>query len=149
VVGHIGFEPRALLRWKGPLRHDELDDNHRYGMLSAFLAAATVTAAATLGTMVMLAVARRWSPHASSAPQRVPVLGGFEPQTHAWSRFHVRYYPMALLFIAFEMEMMFMYPWAVVFVEEGAKALVEMGMFLGILAVGVIYGWREGVFRWQ
>ncbi len=86
---------------------------------------------------------------ASSAPQRVPFIGGFEPATHAWSRFHVRYYPMTLVFLPFEMEMMFMYPWAVVYVEEGAKALVEMGMFLSILSVGIVYAWREGAFRWQ
>jgi NADH-quinone oxidoreductase subunit A len=118
-------------------------------MLNAFLAGATVTAAATVGTLALLTLARRWSPQRSSASQRVPVLGGLEPETHAWSRFHVRYYPMTLLFIAFEMEMMFMYPWAVVFVEEGVTALVEMGMFLAILSVGIVYGWREGAFRWQ
>lgn len=82
-------------------------------------------------------------------PQRAPFLGGGTPETHAWQRFHVRYYPMTLLFIAFEMEMMFMYPWAVVYVETGPKALAEMGMFLGILSIGILYGWREGVFRWQ
>ncbi len=82
-------------------------------------------------------------------PRRAPFLGGGLPETHAWQRFHVRYYPMTLLFIAFEMEMMFMYPWAVVYVETGIVALAEMGMFLGILSVGILYGWREGVFRWQ
>lgn len=82
-------------------------------------------------------------------PQRAPFLGGGEPSSHAWSRYHVRYYPMTLLFIAFEMEMMFMYPWAVVYVQEGVKALAEMGMFLTILSVGIVYGWREGIFRWQ
>ncbi|PVA08913.1 NADH-quinone oxidoreductase subunit A [Pelagivirga sediminicola] len=82
-------------------------------------------------------------------PQRAPFLGGGLPETHAWQRFHVRYYPMTLLFIAFEMEMMFMYPWAVVYVETGIVALAEMGMFLGILSIGILYGWREGVFRWQ
>lgn len=56
---------------------------------------------------------------------------------------------MTLVFVAFEMEMMFMYPWAVVFVSEGIKALAEMGMFLAILSVGILYGWREGIFRWQ
>lgn len=85
---------------------------------------------------------RQWS-------ERAPVLGGAEPDTHAWNRFHVRYYPMVLVFIAFEMEMMFMYPWAVVFVREGVKALVEMGMFLTILSVGIVYAWREGALRWQ
>ncbi len=85
----------------------------------------------------------------TTAPQRVPVLGGSEPVTHAWSRFHLRWIPMALVFIAFEMEMMFMYPWAVVFVPEGGKALIEMGMFLSILSVGVVYAWRERAFQWQ
>lgn len=86
---------------------------------------------------------------ASSVPQQVPFLGGGTQQTHAWQRFHIRYYSMTLLFITFEMEMMFMYPWAVVFVAEGMKAMVEMGMFLTILSVGILYGWREGIFRWQ
>ncbi len=82
-------------------------------------------------------------------PELVPFLGGMQPETHAWGRYHARYYPMTLLFIAFEMEMMFMYPWAVVYVEEGVTALAEMGMFLAILALGVLYAWREGAFRWQ
>ncbi len=86
---------------------------------------------------------------ATSEPQKVPFLGGGDPVSHAWQRYHARYYPMTLLFIAFEMEMMFMYPWAVVFLQEGMKAMVEMGMFLAILSVGILYGWREGVFRWQ
>ncbi len=86
---------------------------------------------------------------AATWPQRAPFLGGGSQSTHAWQRYHLRYYPMTLLFIAFEMEMMFMYPWAVVYVEEGLKALGEMAMFLSILSVGIVYAWREGVFRWQ
>lgn len=84
-----------------------------------------------------------------SEPQKAPFLGGCTPATHAWQRYHVRYYSMTLLFIAFEMEMMFMYPWAVVYVAEGLKAMAEMGMFLAILSIGILYGWREGIFRWQ
>lgn len=118
-------------------------------MLTAFLAGLIVAVLAMTATAACVIIARRLTDGASTAPQRVPTLGGFEPETHAWSRFHVRYYPMTLLFIAFEMEMMFMYPWAVVYVEEGVTALAEMGMFLAILSVGIVYGWREGVFRWQ
>ena len=118
-------------------------------MLAAFLSSLTVAAAAALATAACVVVARRTSPYRSTAPQRVPVLGGLEPGTHAWNRFHVRYYPMALLFIAFEMEMMFMYPWAVVFAELGLKAYVEMGVFLALLSLGVLYAWREGALRWQ
>ena len=95
-----------------------------------------------------LAVQRIGSQDGATWPGRAAFLGGGQPEAHAWQRFHVRYYPMTLLFIAFEMEMMFMYPWAVVFVEEGLKAMAEMGMFLAILAVGLLYGWREGAFRW-
>ncbi len=80
---------------------------------------------------------------------RAPTLGGGCAQTHAWSRFHARYYPMTLVFIAFEMEMMFMYPWAVVYVREGVTALVDMGVFLGLLSLGILYAWREGALRWQ
>jgi len=118
-------------------------------MTSAFAAVIAVTAVA-VGVQALVVVRQRWNdPYTSVAPQRVPILGGGEPATHAWSRFHVRYYPMTLVFVAFEMEMMFMYPWAVVYVEEGVKALVEMGMFLTILGVGIVYAYKERVFSWQ
>lgn len=55
---------------------------------------------------------------------------------------------MLLLFIVFEMEMMFMYLWVVVFVVEGGKVFMEMGMFLVIFVVGFVYGWCEGIFWW-
>lgn len=98
-------------------------------------------------------IAVRWLPTAIgdptlTAPERVPFLGGALPEVHSWSRYHVRYYAMALLFLAFDMEMVFMYPWAVVFVEEGVLALVEMLMFIVILVLGILYAWREGALRW-
>lgn len=83
-----------------------------------------------------------------TAPERVPFAGGSQPRVHAWSRYHARYYPMALVFLAFDMEMVFMYPWAVVFVREGVVAMAEMGMFIGILMLGVLYAWRERALEW-
>ena len=83
-----------------------------------------------------------------SPRQREVFLSGHSPREHAISRFHPRWYPVALLFLAFDMEMVFMYPWAVVFVDIGLKAMVEMGMFLMILLLGVLYAWREGALRW-
>ena len=119
-------------------------------MLHSALATGAVTLLGTFGVAFAL---RWWSgldgPAHVPAPQAVPFLGGFEPGTHAWSRFHARYYPMTLVLVAFEMEMMFMYPWAVVYVRKGLEALVDMALFLGILSVGVLYAWREGAFRWQ
>ncbi len=86
---------------------------------------------------------------AATAPERVPFTGGYAPDVHAWSRYHIRYYSMALLFLAFDMEMVFMYPWAVVFVREGVTALVEMLMFIAILLIGVLYAWRERALKWS
>ena len=80
--------------------------------------------------------------------ERTPFTGGREPTTHAWNRYHARYYPMALVFLAFDMEMVFMYPWAVVFLSEGLIAMVEMAMFIVILLLGVLYAWRERALDW-
>ncbi len=116
-------------------------------MLTSLASALVVFVAAALA-----AVGLRWRMEGTSPlswPQRAPFLGGGETDTHAWGRFHARYYPMTLVFVAFEMEMMFMYPWAVVFVREGVRALADMGVFLGLLSLGIVYAWREGAFRWQ
>lgn len=113
-------------------------------MLAAFASALGVFSVA-LGTLLSLRALGR---SGATASERVPYLGGAAPDTHAWSRYHVRYYCMALLFLAFDMEMVFMYPWAAVFVEEGVKAFVEMLMFIVILLLGVLYAWREGGLRW-
>ena len=83
-----------------------------------------------------------------TVPERVPFAGGVQPEFHAWNRFHIRWYTMSLLFLAFDMEMVFMYPWAVVFIREGFVSLVEMLMFILILVVGIVYTWRERGFEW-
>ena len=75
-------------------------------------------------------------------------LSGGEPVEHAFSRFHVRWYPLSMVYLAFEMEMLFMYPWTLVIAKVGAAAVIEMFAFLGILLAGVAYAWREGVLRW-
>lgn len=118
-------------------------------MLGAFGAALTVFVVAVAFLLFVRWAGTVGDPRRIPQPETVPFLGGHPPRTHAWSRFHVRYYALTLLFIAFEMEMMFMYPWAVVYVQEGVKALAEMGMFLAILTLGIVYAWREGAFGWQ
>jgi NADH-quinone oxidoreductase subunit A len=82
------------------------------------------------------------------ASEVVPFSGGHPPHVHALSRYHARYYVMALVFLAFDMEMVYMYPWAVVFLREGAIAMAEMGMFIVILLLGILYAWRERGFEW-
>lgn len=77
-----------------------------------------------------------------------PFLSGARPAEHALSRFHVRWYAVSMVFLAFDMEMVFMYPWALVVASIGVKAVVEMFAFLALLLVGVLYAWREGALRW-
>lgn len=74
--------------------------------------------------------------------------GGLLPQEHAVSRFHVRWYPVTMVFLAFDMEMLFMYPWTLVVSRVGPAAVIEMFLFLSILLAGVLYAWREGALRW-
>ncbi|PXY19046.1 NADH-quinone oxidoreductase subunit A [Prauserella muralis] len=77
-----------------------------------------------------------------------PFLSGHDPAEHAVSRFHVRWYTLTMIFLAFDMEMVFMYPWALVVAELGTKAVIEMFVFLAVLMAGVVYAWREGALRW-
>ncbi len=77
-----------------------------------------------------------------------PWNGGDLTSEHALHRYHARWYAMSLVFLAFDLEMLFMYPWAVIVVEVGASAVIEMFGFLTLLLAGVVYAWREGAFRW-
>jgi NADH-quinone oxidoreductase subunit A len=79
----------------------------------------------------------------------VPATAGKLHRDPVWARYHVRYYGYALLFLAFDMEMAFMYPWAVVYKELGLVALLDMGVFLAILFLGLLYGWSQGALRRQ
>ncbi len=79
----------------------------------------------------------------------VPATGGQMSREPVWVRYHARYYGYALLFLAFDMEMAFMYPWAVVYKQEGVVALLDMGVFLAVLFLGLLYGWSQGALRRQ
>ena len=99
--------------------------------------------------LAIMAVGRLLSPSLGTEPARRPFESGAEPQVHAWHQFHARFLYFSLIFILFDMEMVFMYPWAVVFFEVGWKAFVEMGMFITILVLGILYAWRERAFEWE
>jgi NADH-quinone oxidoreductase subunit A len=81
--------------------------------------------------------------------KRIPFSAGRLAPRPVWSRYHVHYYGFALLFLAFDMEMAFMYPWAVVYRDLGLTALLDMGVFLSVLFLGLLYGWRMGALRRQ
>lgn len=105
------------------------------------LALVLLLVAACYGAARLLAVA-------SEPLQALQFLSGHEPTEHAFSRFHVRWYPLTMVFLAFDMEMLFMYPWTLVVRAVGPSAVIEMFLFLAILLAGVGYAWREGALRW-
>lgn len=74
---------------------------------------------------------------------------GVDPIGGGWSQSTVRYYIFALLFVIFDVEAVFLFPWAVIFEELGVFAFVEMMIFIAILALGLIYAWRKKVLEWQ
>ncbi len=77
-----------------------------------------------------------------------PFESGLLPSEHALSRFDVRWYTLTMLFLAFDMEMVFMYPWTRAVAAVGDSAVIEMFSFLAVLLAGVAYAWREGALRW-
>jgi NADH:ubiquinone oxidoreductase subunit 3 (subunit A) len=106
-----------------------------------------------VAVVVLLVVAGTYALHravsVSADPLEVlPFQSGWRPEEHALSRFHARWYLATLLFLAFDVEMLFMYPWALVVAELGATAILEMFLFLATLFVAVLWAWREGALRW-
>lgn len=73
---------------------------------------------------------------------------GVEAEGGAWGQFHVRYYMFALLFVIFDVEAVFLFPWAVAFRQLGLYAFVEALIFIGILLVGFVYAWRQKALEW-
>ena len=78
-----------------------------------------------------------------------PYECGFEAFEDARMRFDVRYYLIAILFIAFDLEIAFVFPWAIIFRTLGPTGLYEMGIFLGLLVLGFVYVWKKGALEWE
>jgi NADH-quinone oxidoreductase subunit A len=88
-------------------------------------------------------------PHRPDAAKLSPYECGFEPFEDARMKFDVRYYLVAILFILFDLEIAFLFPWAVVLNEIGWFGFVSMMLFLGILVVGFVYEWMKGALEWE
>lgn len=73
---------------------------------------------------------------------------GLETIGDAWIQFRVQYYVFALIFVIFDLEVVFLFPWAVAYRQLGLFALVEMFIFIGLLVVGLLYAWRKGALEW-
>jgi NADH-quinone oxidoreductase subunit A len=89
-------------------------------------------------------LARRMKPEQIAAPEY-----GAGTAHKTWVQFRVRYALLALLFVAFDMEMVFMFPWAVAFKRIGMVAFLDMFVFIAILAAAIAFAWKEGALDWE
>ena len=115
----------------------------QYGAILIFFAIAVIFPPA------LLWIAKYVRPSFKPTPEKVlPYECGITPESDARGRYTVRFYIVAILFVVFDVETIFLYPWAVQFQVLGLYGLVEMLVFLGILIVGYVWLWNRGAFDW-
>ena len=121
-----------------------------YWPILLFLAVASVVGIVLLVVGTLLG--RLFAPKGRAlggAEKLSPYECGFEAFEDAHMQFDVRYYLIAILFIVFDLEIAFVFPWALVFRELGVFGLVEMGVFLALLVIGFAYVWKKGALEWE
>jgi NADH-quinone oxidoreductase subunit A len=116
--------------------------------LRSYLTVAIFGAAAAAMVGAMLGVGRLLRPTRPQPQKYISYESGVDPVAGGWSQSHIRYYIFALLFVMFDVEAVFIFPWAVRLDAFGVFGLVEMIVFIFILALGLVYAWRKGVLRW-
>lgn len=89
------------------------------------------------------------APKRPSAVKSSPYECGIEPAPFRWSQINIRYYVFAMMFLIFDVEAVFLFPWAIIFLKSSPAVFYEMLIFIGILFFGVVYGWRKGVLQWK
>jgi len=113
-----------------------------YFVIVVFGGAAVALVALTLGLGSVI------RPRRPQPQKYIAYESGVDPVGTGWSQSQIRYYVFALLFVMFDVEAVFIFPWAVRLQALGVFGLVEMVVFIVILALGLVYAWRKGVLRW-
>lgn len=112
---------------------------------------------AAVGVIIVLGVAlaasmlganRLLRPTVPTPSKSLTYESGVDPVGSGWAQTQVRYYVYAFLYVIFAVDAVFLFPWALVFEEIGWAAAIEMAIFVGFIAVGLVYAWRKGVLAW-
>jgi len=98
---------------------------------------------------IAIVLSRILQPRISTSSKVQTYECGIEPFGTAWIQFNIRYYIYALIFVIFDIETIFLYPWAVAFNKLGLFAIIEMFIFLFILIIGFAYAWKKGALNWS
>ena len=108
-----------------------------------------LTAVALVLAVAPLILAKFVAPKKPGPSKQAPYECGLESPGESWVSYRVQYYVYALLFVVFDVEVIFLYPWALVWKGLGPVVFAEMVLFLAILAVGLVYAWKKGVLEWN
>ena len=97
---------------------------------------------------IALTAGRFLRPSKPSAEKQTTYESGIEPFHQSWIQYNVRYYLFGLLFVIFDVETVFLYPWAVAYQKLGFFAFIEMMLFIIMLFIGLLYAWKKKVLKW-
>ncbi|MCJ7434164.1 MAG: NADH-quinone oxidoreductase subunit A [Anaerolineales bacterium] len=114
-----------------------------------YIAIGLMIALATVVALIAIGLGNLFGPKKKSDIKSMPYESGMDPYGEGTRRMPVRFYLIAVLFILFDIEVVFFLPWAVVFRKLGLFGLIEMVVFIAILLVGYIYAWKKGAFEWE
>jgi NADH-quinone oxidoreductase subunit A len=116
--------------------------------LRSYLTVVWFGLAAFLVAGLLLGISSLLRPLKPTREKLLTYESGVDPVGDGWSQSQIRYYVFALLFVIFDVEAVFIFPWATQLERYGTFGLVEMGVFVGVLLLGLVYAWRKGVLRW-
>jgi NADH-quinone oxidoreductase subunit A len=115
---------------------------------AAYLPLVAILVIGVLMVAAMFLGNRMLRPSRDTAEKLLTYECGVDPVGEGWAQAHIRYYVYAYLYVIFAVDAVFLFPWATVFAGIGWVSVAEMGVFIGILAVGLLYAWRQGVLAW-
>ncbi len=117
-------------------------------LLRSYLTVAIFGAVAVLLVAALLGLSGLLRPNHPNPQKSIAYESGVDPVGDGWSQSQIRYYVFALLFVIFDVEAVFIFPWATRLEAYGLFGLVEMAVFILVLVLGLVYAWRKGVLRW-
>ena len=114
-----------------------------------YVAIAVIIVLATLIALIAIGLGILFGPRKNTLAKNIPYESGIKPYGEGTRRMPVRFYLIAVLFILFDIEVIFFLPWAMVFRQLGLFGLAEMIIFIVILLVGYVYAWKKGALEWE
>src|SRR4051812_26732212 len=147
VCGFHGPCAGSALLWR-PVKAITSIDAAMSDFLRQYLTVAIFGAVAFGLVLAVISLGSLVRPKRAQPQKYIAYESGVDPVGTGWSQSQIRYYIFALLFVMFDVEVVFIFPWAVRLEDLGVFGLVEMAIFIVILALGLVYAWRKQVLRW-